>query len=94
MPIGGFLDALPVALFVAAHLAFLAVGIWAIRRATTAGYAYAPALALYAVAQVVFLAVFGGVLTLKMGVLIEQTLVFALVIWVVLRTAVSAEAAR
>lgn len=94
MPIGGFLDALPVALFVAAHLAFLVVGIWAIRRATTAGALYAPALALYAIAQVVFLAVFAGALTLKMGVLIEQTLVVALVVLVVLRTKASTEAAR
>lgn len=90
MPVGGFLDQLPVVLFVAAHIAFLVVGIWAIRR--TGRAAWAPALVLYAAAQLVFLAVFGGALTLKMGVLIEQTLMAALVIWIAARST-AAEAA-
>lgn len=95
MPVGGFLDSLPSALFVAAHLAFLVVGIWAIRQLRRSGAAYAPALVLYAAAQLVFLAVFGGVLTLKMGVLIEQTLVVAMVIWLTVRAAsTSSEAVR
>lgn len=91
MPVGGFLDQLPVILFVAAHITFLVAAVWAIRR--TGGAAWAPAFGLYAVAQIVFLAVFGGALTLKMGVLIEQTLMVALVIWIALR-AVAAEPAR
>ena len=91
MPVGGFLDQLPVVLFVAAHIAFLVVAVWAIRR--TGGAAWAPAFVLYAAAQLVFLAVFGGALTLKMGVLIEQTLMVALVIWIALR-GVATEAAR
>lgn len=95
MPVGGFLDTLPTALFVAAHLAFLVVGIWAIRQLSRSGAAYAPALALYAAAQIVFLAVFGGALTLKMGVLIEQTLVVVMVIWLTIRAASSrSEAVR
>ncbi len=94
MPIGGSLDSLPTALFVAAHVVFLITSIWAIRRARSAGYAYAPALALYAIAQVVFLAVFGGALTLKMGVLIEQTLIFALIVWLVLPGGRASEAVR
>lgn len=85
MPVGGFVDSLPAVLFVGAHVAFLVVGVWAIRRLSRSHVAYAPALVLYAAAQVVFLAVFGGVLTLKMGVLIEQTLVVFMVIWVALR---------
>lgn len=95
MPLGGFLDTLPSALFVAAHLAFLVVGIWAIRQLSRSGAAQAPALVLYAAAQVVFLAVFGGALTLKMGVLIEQTLVVVMVIWLTIRAASSrSEAVR
>jgi hypothetical protein len=92
MPFGGFLDDLPTVLFVAAHVMFLAVGIWAIRR--TSGLAFSRALVLYAIAQVVFLGVFGGALTLKMGVLIDQTLMVALVIWIALRATRSPEAAR
>lgn len=95
MPVGGFLDSLPSALFVAAHLAFLVVGLWAIRRLSRSGIAYASALALYVAAQIIFLAVFGGALTLKMGVLIEQTLVVVMVIWLTIRAAsIPAEAVR
>ena len=91
MPFGGFLDQLPVVLFVAAHVAFLVVAIWAIRR--TGSAAWAPAFILYAAAQLVFLAVFGGMLTLKMGVLIEQTLMASLVVWIALRS-VATDSAR
>lgn len=95
MPVGGFLDSFPTALFVAAHLAFLVVGIWAVRQLSRSAVAYAPALALYVAAQLVFLAVFGGALTLKMGVLIEQTLVVVMVLWLTVRAAaIRGEGAR
>lgn len=94
MPLGGFLDELPTALFVAAHVMFLAIGIWAIRRTGAAGLAFSRALVLYATAQVVFLGVFGGALTLKMGVLTEQTLMVALVIWIAVRATRGAGIAR
>ena len=70
MPIGGFLDSLPSVLFVSAHVLFLAVGAWALRRASATGAAFAAAFWLYAVSQIVFLAFFGGVMTMKMAVLI------------------------
>ena len=74
MPIGGFLDSLPSLLFVGVHVAFLAIGIWVVTSATKARAAFAPVLWLYVVSQVVFLGFFGGVITMKMAVLIEQTL--------------------
>lgn len=86
MPVGGFLDSLPVALFVTVHLAELAVGVWAIRSLTTSRAPYAYAFVLYAISQIGFLTVFGGAITLKFGVLIEQMLVLAMVLWIALRT--------
>lgn len=81
MPIGTFLDDFPKALFVAAHVLFLLVGLWAIRRASAAKQPYAAPLWLYIVSQPVFLLFFGGAITLKMAVLAEQTLLVAMVIW-------------
>ena len=87
MPLGGFLDSLPSALFIAAHVLFLGVGVWAVRQATANKAAFAAAFWLYAVSQVVFLAFFGGLLTMKMAVLIEQTLVVVLVVAVTRKAA-------
>lgn len=86
MPVGGFLDAIPAAVFVAVHLAELAIGLWAIRALTNGKAPYAYAFALYAISQIAFLTVFGGAITLKFGVLIEQMLVLAMVLWIAVRT--------
>ena len=86
MPVGGFLDSIPVAVFVTVHLMELAIGLWAIRTLTNGKAPYAYAFALYAVSQIGFLTVFGGAITLKFGVLIEQMLVLAMVLWIALRT--------
>lgn len=86
MPVGGFLDSIPVAIFVSVHLVELAIGVWAIRSLTTGRAPYAYAFALYAISQIGFLTVFGGAITLKFGVLIEQVLVLAMVLWIALRT--------
>ena len=43
---------------------------------------YAWAFGLYALSQVVFLGFFGGVITIKMAVLLEQILIAILVIWI------------
>jgi hypothetical protein len=86
MPIGGFLDSIPTALFVTVHLAELAIGLWAIRSLTTGRAPYAYAFVLYAISQIGFLTVFGGAITLKFGVLIEQMLVLVMVLWIALRT--------
>jgi hypothetical protein len=86
MPIGGFLDEFPTALFVSVHLAELAIGLWAIRSLTTGRAPYAYAFVLYAISQIGFLTVFGGAITLKFGVLIEQVLVLVMVLWIALRT--------
>lgn len=85
MSIGGFLDSFPTVVFVAAHILFLIVGFWAMRRASAAGQSFSSAFWLYIVSQLGFLAFFGGVLTLKMAVLIEQTLVLIFVILLVRR---------
>jgi hypothetical protein len=78
MPIGGFLNAFPSVIFIAAHIAFLIVGVWAYRRAGADKRAFAPALSLYVISQVVFLGYFAGGITMKMAVLIEQTLMVIL----------------
>jgi hypothetical protein len=80
MPIGSFLDTFPTAVFVGAHVLFLIIGFWAMRSAAAAGLAYRSAFWLYIVSQLGFLAVFGGMLTLKMGVLLEQMLMVIFVI--------------
>jgi len=85
MPVGGFLDSFPTLVFVAAHVLFLLVGVWAMRTATQARLPFASAFYLYIVSQVGFLAVFGGLLTLKMGVLLEQTLMLIFVVLLVRR---------
>ena len=82
MPIGGFLDELPSIMFVGAHVVFLLVGLWAIKKATGNQAGYAWAFLLYVVSQVIFLGFFGGILTMKMAVLLEQTLIVIMVIWV------------
>jgi hypothetical protein len=74
MPAGQFLDSFPSWLFVFAHVAFLAAGVWCVRRGRSA------AIWLYPVSQIGFLVFFAGASTLKLAVLIEQMLVFALVI--------------
>lgn len=83
MPFGAFLDSLPSTLFIAAHVLFLALGVWAVRRAGTAPFA--SAFWLYAGSQIFFLAFFGGVLTMKMAVLVEQTLIAVMVAAIALR---------
>jgi len=84
MPVGGFLDSFPSLVFVAAHVLFLLVGVWAVR---TAGLPFASAFWLYILSQIGFLAVFGGIMTLKMGVLLEQTLMLIFVVMLVRRRA-------
>ena len=77
MPFGTFLDSFPSALYIGAHVLFLVLGVWAVRRAGAAKYA--PAFWLYALSQVFFLAFFGGALTLKMAVLVEQMVIAGMV---------------
>ena len=82
MPVGGFLDSFPTMLFVAAHVVFLIVGVWAWKKAAGSGKKFAPAFWLYAASQVVFLAFFGGAYTMKMAVLLEQMLIVIMVLWI------------
>jgi uncharacterized membrane protein len=51
-------------------------------------YASAPLFWLYAASQVIFLAFFGGVITMKMAVLIEQTLIVVMVAMITMKGAV------
>jgi hypothetical protein len=84
MPIGGFLDTFSTILFVAFHVVFLAVGVWALWKTQQGGVSYAWAFGLYALTQLFFLGHFSGILTLKMTVFLEQTLMVILVIWIAL----------
>ena len=90
MPIGSFLDSLPTMLYVAAHIVFLLVGLWAWKKATDNKLPFASAFWLYIASQVVFLTFFGGIITVKMAVLLEQTLIVIMVIYIVTRKAQSA----
>ena len=85
MPFGAFLDALPSMLYVAVHIIFLLVGIWAWKKATDAKQNFASAFWLYVASQIVFLGFFGGIITIKMAVLLEQTLMVVMVIYIVTR---------
>ncbi len=96
MPFGAFLDQFPAALFIAAHLLFLGIGGWAIY-STGRSPVVARAFGLYAVSQLMLLSTFFGVLTLKMAVLLEQTLIVLLVLTIAIalrgpRTAASQSA--
>jgi uncharacterized membrane protein len=88
MPIGSFLDSFPSLLFIAAHVMFLVVGVWAWKR--VGGQRLAPTFWLYVVAQVIFLGFFGGILTMKMAVLLEQTLMVVMVIAIASRASAPA----
>ena len=87
MPIGTFLDSLPSMLFIGAHVVFLLVGVWAVKKATDNKSKFASAFWLYVASQIVFLVFFGGVLTMKMAVLLEQTLMVVMVLLIVTRKA-------
>ena len=85
MPLGGFLDTMPAGLFIAAHVLFLIVGLWAAKKAMDNKLQYAAAFWLYALTQLIFLAFFGKWFTLKMAVLLEQTLLVIMVIWITVK---------
>jgi hypothetical protein len=85
MPFGTFLDSFPSMLFVAAHLMFIGLGAWGLRRLSGSGVQMGGAQALYIASQVGFLAFFAGGITMKTAVLIEQTLVAVMVVLVAVR---------
>ncbi len=82
MAIGVFLDTLPTIIFVVTHIILLLVGLWTIMNAKNKKLKYASAFWLYVLVHVGFLSVFGGLLTLKMGVFIEQILIVIMVLWI------------
>jgi low temperature requirement protein LtrA len=79
---GDFLDSLPSALYIGAHVLFLLIGLWAMKRAKDNKQPFASAFWLYVLAQAVFIAMFGGVFTMKMAVLLDQTLMVIMVIMI------------
>ena len=84
--IGGFLDTLPVALYVVIHAVLLLVALWLIKKTSDDKLKYSKALWLYALVHVGFLLVFAGLLTLKMGVFIEQVLILIMIFWIVMKS--------
>jgi hypothetical protein len=85
MPIGTFLDSFPSLLFISAHVMFLALGLWAWKRTGRAPGRLSPTFWLYVVAQAIFLGFFAGAITMKMAVLLEQTLMAVMVILIGVR---------
>lgn len=77
-------------LFVGAHVVFLLVGVRAWKTAAGAARKFAPAFWLYVASQLVFLAFFGGAFTMKMAVLLEQTLIVVMVFWIAMQASDSA----
>lgn len=84
--IGAFLDSFPPILFIAVHIALLLFGVWVATKATKGNVPYAKAFWLYVVVHLGFLAFFAGIFTLKMSVLLEQVLVFAMVLWISMKS--------
>ena len=83
MPIGGFLDTMPVLLFISAHILFLVIGLWATKMAMDKKLKYAKAFWLYPLVHVGFLSFFLlDILTFKMAVLLEQMLIVIMVVWI------------
>jgi hypothetical protein len=82
MPIGQFLDSFPAALFIAAHVAFIGVGLYCIKQIKALQPGLTLALWLYPISQIGFLVFFAGASTLKLAVLVEQMLMVALVVLV------------
>ena len=78
-PFGGFLDDLPKVLYVVAHIGFFGVGVWLWAHARNAALPQPGALLLYVASQAVFFAFFANWITLKMTVLVEQTLMLVMV---------------
>ena len=76
---GGFLEDLPKALYVLAHVAFLGVGVGLWAHARSVAVPHPGALLLYVISQVVFFSFFANWITLKMAVLVEQTLMLVMV---------------
>ena len=76
---GRFLDDLPKALYVVAHIVFFGVGIGLWAHARSAALPQPDALLLYVISQAVFFAFFADWITLKMAVLLEQTLMLVMV---------------
>ena len=85
VPAGGVLDEVPRALYVIAHVMFLAIGIWLWIAARQNALPYSGALVLYVVSQVGFLAYFANVITMKTAVLVEQMAVAVMLILIVLQ---------
>ena len=77
---GAFLEQLPKALYVVAHVAFFAVGLWLWAGANRATLPHPGALLLYVASQVVFFAYFTNWITFKLAVLAEQMLMLAMVL--------------
>ena len=84
MPFGDFLDTLPVAMFMVIHAVLLIIGLWAYKKTSMSKLKYAQAFLLYSLVHVNFLAALAGFYTLKMGIVIEQVLILAMVLWIVM----------
>ena len=79
-PFGGFLDLLPNAMYALVHVVFLAAGAWMATRGSASPLEHPEAIGLYVASQVGFLAFFARAITMKMAVLIEQTLIFVMLL--------------
>ncbi|MSQ22528.1 MAG: hypothetical protein EXR53_04375 [Dehalococcoidia bacterium] len=87
LPVGKFLDDLPKAVYVVTHVLFLGIGVWLWARARGNDLPYSEALLLYSISQIVFFGYFANLITMKMAVLAEQTLMIVMVLWIILQAA-------
>ena len=82
------MDSIPNYMLIAIHVVLMIVGIWAWKRASDAKASYAPAFWLFIASQPVFIAHFvgtTGIITIRMAIVIEQTLVVVMVAWIALK---------
>lgn len=84
-PFGQFLDSVPSAFYVAAHVMFMVVGLWLWSRANDHALPYSASLVLYVLSQVGFFAYFAHLITMKTAVLVEQSLICGMVLLIVLK---------
>jgi hypothetical protein len=84
-PAGRFLDDLPNGLYLVAHIAFLGASVGLLARANDYALPYSGAFVLYVLSQVGFLTYFAKLITMKTAVLLEQSLIFVMLVWIVLK---------
>jgi hypothetical protein len=80
MPEGYFLESWPTGIFVIAHILFILVGYWSFKSSKKHNQPYAGLIWIYIITQFFFLAMFGGFITMKLAVLMEQICIVIIIV--------------